>query len=314
MRPPSISSRSSSSGPSVGRRPAVATALLSFVIYDFLFTSPRFSLVVSDANELLNLVLVLFVALVVGRLAGARPGARRRGGPAGRRGDRTVRRESTARDRRPDRGGRRCRSSGGSPTEATVDRVWIGLERGRSRPGPRRHGLRTAAGARLGPHPRPDARTTSRLVGSARTTRRPHEAGRRSATDEQVFRIKVETEGTVYGSLWADAIPVAGRPRSGGDPIAVPGRRPDRARAAARPAPPGGDDAPRSRGGAMPSRAPCSTRSRTTCGRRSRASGRRPGISPTRPWTGRRTPSGRPPDPSMPRSNASIASCDPSWI
>ena len=52
-----------------GTWPALATALGSFLVYDLLFTEPRFSLVVADPVELLNLVLVLIVALAVGRLA-----------------------------------------------------------------------------------------------------------------------------------------------------------------------------------------------------------------------------------------------------
>ena len=52
-----------------GTVPAVVTAVASFLVYDLLFTEPRFSLTVADSSELLNLVLVLIVALAVGRLA-----------------------------------------------------------------------------------------------------------------------------------------------------------------------------------------------------------------------------------------------------
>lgn len=52
-----------------GSRAGLATALASFVIYDFLFTAPQFSLVVADPGELLDLVLFLFTAVVVGRLS-----------------------------------------------------------------------------------------------------------------------------------------------------------------------------------------------------------------------------------------------------
>ncbi|HEY4189768.1 MAG TPA: ATP-binding protein [Candidatus Limnocylindrales bacterium] len=48
----------------------IVTAIAAFVIYNLLFTDPRFTLVVSDPTEWLNLVLFLFVALVIGRLAG----------------------------------------------------------------------------------------------------------------------------------------------------------------------------------------------------------------------------------------------------
>jgi two-component system sensor histidine kinase KdpD len=52
-----------------GTVPAIITAIAAFLMYDYLFTQPRFSLVVADPREWLDLVLFLFVALVVGRLA-----------------------------------------------------------------------------------------------------------------------------------------------------------------------------------------------------------------------------------------------------
>jgi two-component system sensor histidine kinase KdpD len=48
----------------------IVTAITAFVLYNLLFTEPRFTLVVSESREWLNLVLFLFVALVIGRLAG----------------------------------------------------------------------------------------------------------------------------------------------------------------------------------------------------------------------------------------------------
>ena len=58
-------------GAVAGTIPAVATAGAAFVVYDFLFTEPRFSLVMQDPQEWLELVLFLVVAVVVGRLAAA---------------------------------------------------------------------------------------------------------------------------------------------------------------------------------------------------------------------------------------------------
>lgn len=55
-------------GSGFGTLPAVATAIIAFLVYDFLFTEPRFSLVVADAREWVDLVLFLFVALAIGRL------------------------------------------------------------------------------------------------------------------------------------------------------------------------------------------------------------------------------------------------------
>jgi two-component system sensor histidine kinase KdpD len=47
---------------------AVASAIAGIVLYDYLFTQPLHTLVISDPDEWLNLVLLLFVGLVVGQL------------------------------------------------------------------------------------------------------------------------------------------------------------------------------------------------------------------------------------------------------
>ncbi len=48
---------------------AIAAAVASFLLYDALFVEPRFTLAVSDPEEWLNLLLLLFVGIVIGRLA-----------------------------------------------------------------------------------------------------------------------------------------------------------------------------------------------------------------------------------------------------
>lgn len=53
----------------VGTAGAVLTAVLSVLVYDFLFTDPLHTLIVADPGEWLNLVLLLFVAVTVGQLA-----------------------------------------------------------------------------------------------------------------------------------------------------------------------------------------------------------------------------------------------------
>jgi two-component system, OmpR family, sensor histidine kinase KdpD len=56
-------------GALAGTIPALVTAVAAFLLYDILFTDPRLSFAVSDPREVLDLVLLLFVGLVVGRLA-----------------------------------------------------------------------------------------------------------------------------------------------------------------------------------------------------------------------------------------------------
>lgn len=54
-----------------GTVPAVATAIGAFLTYNFLFLQPRLSFAVASADELLMLFVLLFVGIVIGRLAGA---------------------------------------------------------------------------------------------------------------------------------------------------------------------------------------------------------------------------------------------------
>jgi two-component system, OmpR family, sensor histidine kinase KdpD len=56
-------------GSLLGPWPAVASALAAFLVYDTLFTEPRFTLVVENAREWLDLVVFLVVAVIVGRLS-----------------------------------------------------------------------------------------------------------------------------------------------------------------------------------------------------------------------------------------------------
>ncbi len=58
-------------GAIAGTLPAIATAGAAFLAYNFLFTEPRYTLVVQDPQDWLELVLFLLVAIVVGRLAAA---------------------------------------------------------------------------------------------------------------------------------------------------------------------------------------------------------------------------------------------------
>ena len=53
-----------------GTTPAIGTAIGGFLLYDFLFTEPRFTFTVHDPGEWLTLLLLLLIGTVVGRLAG----------------------------------------------------------------------------------------------------------------------------------------------------------------------------------------------------------------------------------------------------
>jgi two-component system sensor histidine kinase KdpD len=51
-----------------GTIPAVATAVIGFLAYDFLFVEPLYTFTIRDPNEWLNLLLLLVVAVAIGRL------------------------------------------------------------------------------------------------------------------------------------------------------------------------------------------------------------------------------------------------------
>src|SRR5664280_3016195 len=53
-----------------GTLPAVATAVIGFLAYDFLFVEPLYTFTIRDPNEWLNLLLLLVVAVAIGRLVG----------------------------------------------------------------------------------------------------------------------------------------------------------------------------------------------------------------------------------------------------
>ena len=52
-----------------GTLPAVATSVAAFLLYDFLFVPPVFTFTIASPDEWLNLLLLLAVAVVIGRLA-----------------------------------------------------------------------------------------------------------------------------------------------------------------------------------------------------------------------------------------------------
>jgi two-component system sensor histidine kinase KdpD len=185
-----------------GTGPALGTAVASFLVYDLLFTEPRLSLAISDTSELLNLVLVLIVALAVGRLAAL---GRERAGEAERRAieatglfavsrllataDQTETIASAIVER--------------LARDADLERVWIGLEGGAHD--------HVMADTGMGPIPNAAIVTTLVRMPGDEPARwlRAHDAGPRAGKQSKtsgagdLIRIRIETGGTVLGSLWA---------------------------------------------------------------------------------------------------------------
>src|SRR4051812_5581525 len=57
-----------------GTLPAAVTSVTALLVYDFLFTQPRFTLAVGNPDEWLSLLLFLVVAVVIGRLSARQAG------------------------------------------------------------------------------------------------------------------------------------------------------------------------------------------------------------------------------------------------
>jgi two-component system sensor histidine kinase KdpD len=194
-----------------GTWPAVGTAIASFLVYDVLFTEPRFSLVIAEPTDWLNLVLFLVIALAVGRLAAL---GRERAAQADRRAREaidlfTVSRLLATADSTAEVAAQIVEKLAG---EALLARVWIDLE------GAPRGRLLADSGSGQPPSS-PVVTILVRMPGDepARWIRTHDPLARRGAAthigvDGSIVRIKIETGGIVYGSLWALQTPGASRP------------------------------------------------------------------------------------------------------
>lgn len=216
---------------------AVATAIASFLLYDFFFVPPLYTFSIAAPEEWLDLLLFLVVAIAIGRLSALQLQRRREAELRSNEAramfamSRDVATAATALEAAPLLAGRLVR-------EAEMARVWIGL--GAAIPEER-----VAADSEPG-EPRPSVATRwllhshsadaqpswsrVRELAISRTGDRAadeREARRKAARDGDepvtVFRVPLEAGGETIGSLWAT--------RRRGDPF--PGRSHTRLLAAA---------------------------------------------------------------------------------
>ena len=196
-------------GVASGTGAAVAASVASFLLYDFLFITPLYTFTVADPAEWLNLGLLLFAGVVVGRLAALQRA----------RAEAAIEREHEAqalfgvsrvlatRTSTEAALGQIVQTLRG---ETGMHRIWVGFgadpaaervaadtdpERPRPRPGrirvlQRRPGDEPAAWA-LVVQPTPSGR-------------------QRGAMD--VYRVRIEASGEALGSIWAEREPDAGEP------------------------------------------------------------------------------------------------------
>jgi two-component system, OmpR family, sensor histidine kinase KdpD len=175
----------------------VVSAVVAFLIYNLLFTDPRFTLVVSDPREWLNLVLFLFVAVVIGRLAGI--GA-----------DRTTEAETRVREAAALYAITRTLATEGPETalpsvmrrlvvDAGMTRAWCTMETA-GRP------QRIADSGSGEPGVTPTAVQTLLMDRGQPAWVRTHDgriAHERRDAGDRWFRIRLDAEGGSVGTLWA---------------------------------------------------------------------------------------------------------------
>jgi two-component system sensor histidine kinase KdpD len=192
---------------------AIASALLGIALYDYLFTHPLHTFLISDPDEWLNLVLLLFVGLVVGQLT-ALQRSRAEVAHAREREARELFRVSRALATR--------RSTPAVLPEITsileaatgMQRVWVSLGRddaterlaAESRPAVQE--ADEPAGMRRAPTTMPHA-VLRRTPGDepAQWVRvHPPAAGRSRVMREQLtfYRVRIEFGDTALGSIWGD--------------------------------------------------------------------------------------------------------------
>ena len=186
----------------------VLCAVASVLVYDFLFTEPLYTLTVSDPGEWLNLVLLLFVGVTVGELAGLQ---RRRAESAA-----ASERESRALFEVTRALATRTTTIDALPSmaralarDARMDAVWFALEG----PDAERPVAQSGEDAAAGPI-RAYAALHRGRDGSPDTwaqVRAPLPPGG-PATGVRHYRVRLEDAGQPIGSIWAT------RPRDGDPP------------------------------------------------------------------------------------------------
>ena len=193
-----------------GTVPAIATSVASFLLYDFFFVEPFYTLTIADPSEWLNLLVFLFVAIAIGRLSALQAERAFEAAERAREAQALfqVSRSLAVSEDVPSAAGEVLRVLA---TTGSMERLWIGLG---STPAEERVVADTDADAPL-PVPiwhvvlqRTPGNEPARWARTHVATRAAHRAGEGTV----VHRIRVEVPGEVLGSLWAL------RARSGGDP------------------------------------------------------------------------------------------------
>jgi two-component system sensor histidine kinase KdpD len=179
---------------------AVIASIASFLLYNFLFVDPRYTLTVAQPGELVNLVLLLFVGIVVGQLA-ALQRARAQEAIAREREARSLFQVSRALATRSSTLDVLPAIAGILRQDTAMTRVWITL-------GSDPSNERVAADTDSGPRPSHALHfVLQRTPGDApaRWSRvhRPASQKSKPQTDAVVYRVRIDAGTEAYGSVWA---------------------------------------------------------------------------------------------------------------
>jgi two-component system sensor histidine kinase KdpD len=197
-----------------GTSAAVAAAIASFLLYDFLFVAPTGALIVANAEELLNLLLLLAIGVVVGQLAGMQRA----------RAETALLRERQARTQY--RVGRELVTATNARaalralveilrSEVDATRAWVGLgpdvaqERVEADSGPAGPPTVVTSYQLLQRRPGAEAMEWIRVHDPRRTTAVPHEPR------DPCFRVPITAGGSALGSIWVVRLRSSGAPGRG---------------------------------------------------------------------------------------------------
>lgn len=188
----------------------IAAAVGAFILYNFLFTDPRYTFVVADPGQWLNLIVLLIVGVAVGQLAGALRA----------RAETAIAREREARALFQVSRALATRSATVDVlgpvaeilrTEADMERVWIGM----SRSGGSERIVADTGGSADALAPAASQSVLRRMPGDvpAQWVRVHRSTGRRGSPGGPLaHRVAIEAGGQTLGSLWALRPRVAGAP------------------------------------------------------------------------------------------------------
>jgi two-component system, OmpR family, sensor histidine kinase KdpD len=179
----------------------VLTALAAFLLDNFLFVEPRYTLLVGHPGELVNLFVLLFVGIVVGQLV-ALQRVRTEEALAREREARSLFQVSRALATRSSTTAVLPSIAGILKDEAGMSRAWISL-------GPELGQERLAADSSTDAT-RPSVaihRVLQRMPGEQPAhwdkVHLPSPPGKRQSSGIDVYRVRMEAAGEPYGSIWA---------------------------------------------------------------------------------------------------------------